>query len=122
MSQLNSHFGRATRTICCSSPSKPGTLFGRPLKQGLRCRGGADFGAVDKIHKAVADTLGRQSAEAPRPSVEGIPVITGGLALGTAPQASIDEIAGQFFKSRVMIVIDERYRHLMSVQQSRKSR
>src|SRR5215471_490440 len=117
-------FGQAMPTTCCWCRSEfarqrgRGSLFGRQSAQeGLGGGGRANFGAVDEIDKAIPTALCQQPVKTLCPLIERFGRITGGLALGTAPQAGVDEIGGHLVESGIVVVVDEGEGDPMAAQQ-----
>src|SRR5438552_16228390 len=113
------HFAWATPTTCCSSPSGSN---GQSLKKSLRCGGGPDLRAINKIDEAVVPALGRLSAETLGPAVERIRRIAGWFGLAAASQAGVDKIAGDRLERRVIVVVDHRDCDAVAAQHLRKGR
>src|SRR5437016_5775839 len=86
----------------------------QPLKEGLSRGRSADFGAADKVDKAVAGVLHRSVAQALRPRIERIGRIAVGLVIGAAPQVGVDEIRGDL---EVGAAVADDKRHFMAAKQ-----
>src|SRR5580693_38154 len=114
MSRSTHRFAPATPTTCCSSRIES---FRESLKKSLCRGGGADLRAIDEVDEAVLSALRRVLAEALGPTIEHVPRIAGRFALRATPQASVDEVAGDRFERRVVVVVDQRDGDVMPAQQ-----
>src|SRR5947207_142580 len=101
MSRSIRRFVPARPTTCCSSLMRS---VRESLKESLCRGGGADLRAIDEIDEAVVPALSRMSAEALGPTIERLWRIAGRFALRATAQASVDEVAGDRFECRVVVV------------------